>query len=702
MMSLLAVMCLHAQAAMTMEQSAIRLDRLLERIGGQTGQTLECVPDLADDRLVVRCLDAEAEELLSRIAIAVEGRWTNTENGRKLIVDTAAQQARHERNQHERVAWMREALGKITLTEQFDAGTVIEFYKQIDAAVADQSGVSPTQLLGDLRYESPSIRFAVRMANLIGVDVIGAMEDGARVVYSSHPTSLQRTLPAGASDLIQKYFAERILVGNIRGDRAYQELSSHSIGDFVEELRKGEENQHSTPAVSNVVVMRDRFGVNIALQTFDADGNVLFRPRFNMSIPSFQDISREVFSPKMPALSGEFKPSEDALNWDELLNGSMFKGGQPTPRVLAILKGESEEDTLSLSVSELLLGMAREKQENLVALVPDRAQRHLWLSGKPYTYAASVRQLLIGTRSTLSESNGWLLMRPEDPVLYRKERVPRAELHRAVHAIYNQKNKQIPVEESLSFIAKAPRTLWPAYVAMFGRLAGGTGQAVSMGNGEWPIEFVSCLDSAQRRVLLREGVLEIDLEGASQASRSKLFELLNDPALLLTDRQHKWYQSRSLDNRRSPDFGFGGIADGIAREPTWTLAQPSSSPVRIRIQYRAEDAFRQAGDVPGGGTAKMTLYGIASQEAQIRLLKEAGQSAGTKHALYGLEPIAGFFVQVSFGERFEYADYSYIALQPGVHEAIGFSELSRELKERIESLTKQILEQPKKGGGGNR
>ncbi len=688
----------------SLEENGVRLEDLLAKVGEESGQALECVPELADDRLVVRWQGTDPAELLTRLADSVEGRWTEIEGGRRLVVDAPRQKARRDAAQKARIESLRASFDKIKLGARYDADTVIGLYKEIDAIDPKLSPQARDRKLAQFNYSFPTSRFQARMAKLIGADELGALADQQQVVYSTHPTKYQRALPAGAMGIIRDYFAERILVEKIRGDRKFEMEEVFQLGELGEDAAFINPPSYADPAVALIKVTRQSYGVSIKLQTYDSEGVELYEQRLVTVTPDFEDVRDVVFNPPMPEIPGVFKPSADAVAWHGLLYPVRTGPTEPTDGVMDTLTGTGEDDLLSYGASELALQAAEALDKNLIAVLGDRASTLLWQLGPTTSLQSVMQSLLLTSRASAKVDGDWLMILPDDPDFTRADRLPREHLHRAVNAALQSRPPEMPLEHTLNLISETDSaTLWSPYVRVLAKLVGaGDGGFYGLVGDHWGLEFVSRLDPAQRRMLLREGRIELPLESLPAEAMQRVYSRM-ERQMPLSDKTHRYYRVINAAEMQSPDIGYGAAADGISKEPTWTLAQPQSFPAKAVIEFARQDAFRQEGGEQGMNSEKMTLYGIAQREAAIRMIQESGQPVPIKHLLYGYEPLAGFLIRLSFGERYEHLQYTYLALQPGRHQAVGFAELDQDMKKKLDGLVEELIKRYKaarSGGGG--
>lgn len=691
-----------APRALTLEEKAVRLEDLLTKVGEQTGQMLECVPDLADDRLVVQCSGVESDALLSRVADAVEGRWTEIEGGKRLVPDTARQKTRRDGELQERINMLQRGFDKIVLSDRYDANTVIDLYKKIDAIDPKLTQQAREARLNEFRYSHPTARFEVKMAKLLGAKELGAID--GEVVYSTHPTRFQRPLPAGADSIIRDFLKERVIVHQVRSDRKFGPEDVFLLGELAEDDNGFDTADYEAPAVSLIKVNSQKYGVSIKLQTYDSEGGEMYMQRLVTPVPQFEDIRETVFNPEMPTLTGPFNPSEDARSWLNLSYPANTGEKGLTPRVEGVLRGSGDDDFLSFGVSEMLLQAAEELDTNLLAVLDDRAAMILSQAGVPASLQQLMRSLLIQNGGSATVEDGWLTVVPHSLDTTRENRLARAELHALFNNVLEQRKPgELPVDQALVVIGQSPNvTFWGPYLRMAAKLTTSTWDVNSNGiyGDSWGLEFVSQLDPVLRRRLLQEGQVELSQESLPDEMLEKVYDLMQKQ-VSLSDKTHKFYEPRKMEEMRSPDIGYHGAADGIFREPTWTLAQPAASPLRVTILYARQDTFRQIGD--GYGSEKITLYGVAEREFGVQLTKEMNAPGAPKHSLYAAEPLAGFFVTLSFGERFEHTQSTYLALRSGQAKAIGFGEFEGERKRAVDQMVEQMLKKyrDRRGGGGN-
>lgn len=182
------------------QADAVRTADLVETLAAQSARKLTCSPAVAQEPVVVDFTKVPLSEVLSRLALVVGAEWVE-ENGELRLTRTSDLIAKQQRQERERIlaAWkdMLEAgekeVSELPVFDENEAKRFAELLKQLEE---DDSIISKIQL------ENPTNRAAVLLLARIGAQAISSLAIGERVVYSDHPTPMQRAFPPGSSAIL--------------------------------------------------------------------------------------------------------------------------------------------------------------------------------------------------------------------------------------------------------------------------------------------------------------------------------------------------------------------------------------------------------------------------------------------------------------------------------------------------------------------
>lgn len=402
----LAAALLLAQSPITLQTEATPLRQLMPKLAQATGLPLAVSPEVEWQVVYVRVKDAAPADLLRHIAKVSFGAWETTSDGRQLLKRDAAAFSRlaDERRKNSLTA-LQEAI-----KETFDP--------------KNQSGASEKAL--------------ARIAQQIGLNNLASIGETQRVVYSTNPTQMQKSL-GGVSPA---FFEEMILEHNkgvdkqtARGslevdDEEMKKFESQLPPEYLKLMKDMEESMrpkriNGMPAKIDIA-FTNQYGVGASLKMYDAQGNELAsfdtsfggggvdedlaavsgvaRGTATVVDGSFQTTAKSDQEEKQePDKSPVLKLSKDATEilaltyFDE--TGGFIGAGKTSDGVKARILAIGSKDPFLAAQTEVLDGYAANVKENLVIRVPD----HLM----DYRESKQITVNAVDTELGLDKKDGW-------------------------------------------------------------------------------------------------------------------------------------------------------------------------------------------------------------------------------------------------------------------------------------------------------
>ncbi|MCW5941923.1 MAG: hypothetical protein KIS66_06810 [Fimbriimonadaceae bacterium] len=464
-------------ARVTLHTGTTTLAQALNALAAKTGQSLDAIPRLRGEVVLLEIDDAPASDVLARLAVAVGAEWEKTANGYRLVLG-----AELERNQ---VAAMREVRAK-TIQSALEERTKSMGDGRMDDATIKRLIADAQRVQEDLQRQMregsraggsvfvnavssrpspgatmPADRTMYRLLLAVGSAELAKIEPGERAVWSSNATQTQIRMPAQAQAALAEFVTDHNRIAQAVRDSG---------------TPTGDPNQQFAVRMPGLVDLRSRPVQRLgkALLIVHREANqpflfVQFRVTDEQGVeaatgntvlsiePPTDPVALKLKDPaaKVPAgaLAKEFA---ELLRSANRTSGGSFQsedGGMVrTVRVLsvggeAMPFGESAEpanvtkewaqrlanpethDPLSFIAGEGLTRAIVGQGANLIACFPDSLIEYTartFLTGEPT--AASVLSLGGSNAVQVRQNDGWITISPRFPTEHRAMRVDRATL----------------------------------------------------------------------------------------------------------------------------------------------------------------------------------------------------------------------------------------------------------------------------------
>ena len=419
----------------TFESVAMPAKRLIADLGKAAGLTLDVSAQTASETLVVKVIDVPVKDVLDRIALAVGGEWKTENTGVMRLIRPAAN-------------LNREAFAE----RQAKAASVsAEIKKAIAALTAKppgKSGPEEPQLPVAFPFGgSNAHKQIIQLVSRLNVGDLVLPDDDGRVVFSSSPTRTQKLLPGNLEPIVTELVTEHNKAAakkNNEGDQDKDELTEQ-WENWMKSFGFGQDPKpiEGRPAKLLLIVQSQQMmgGLTATLRLYDAKGLVAMEGSTSLVNGRFmaelQDI--EVGKPK-PAPAADDKPIEFSDTTKEInaIFGSFMNGanrGKMSKELEAKLTRPDLYDPLSFSASESLFAVAKHRNLNLVACLPDASGSMFELfTGGQATVNAYMRMLEDSEDIQVTKSEGWLLLQPKHPITARSKKGDRAALAKLIAA----------------------------------------------------------------------------------------------------------------------------------------------------------------------------------------------------------------------------------------------------------------------------
>lgn len=456
------------QVNVTFAHESATAKTVVEHISKQTGVPLLVSAQTGAEMLCVSVKDVKLAELLKKVALVTSGEWRAEEGGYRLIRPVGITNAQNAERLKLRRAAIAESIKKkveaiYAKPKQGNAGASPDF-----GAINPFGGSGPTE------------KAIVRLLQMANTSLLASLEDGERIVYSSQANRMQSQINGNVATVVQELItAHNQEIRNkpveVGGD---SDIDIEQVRAFLKELGIAAEDRPIDSRPAKLLLIASRGGgmmgmsflmgesIGLELLLFDASGKVTFRGQSTLQLGGgLSGIFGEAMEAALASVSGQQPKLKDppkvegpdgevefSARTKEVLGIFGSSAGPMGPRLPTNISKETESlllrpdvhDPLSFDQTDALFAIAKVKGWNVVANLPDSRLSFFgqMMGSSP---KSKVNDAVIGFRTDgnikLTESGGWFVIMPADPIDARLQRVDRPSLATLLGAA---KNKGVP------------------------------------------------------------------------------------------------------------------------------------------------------------------------------------------------------------------------------------------------------------------
>ncbi len=674
-----AVAFLHAQTV-TINEPAIRLDRLLSRIGAQTGRDLRCAEVFKDDYVLLAAADQPVEEVLERIGELVKGDW-EVSNGYTFLtqrrrVDDSGEAEKQFAEKY------RIFLDGIKL-EDYDEAHVRNLYEDfidLQKLPSEQHYKEGHRFL----YAAPSTRAVIKMLKAIGPEKLASIPDQRQVVFASHPTRLQEPMPAGWESVVEQLKQEDDLRIKLRQEYEPRIGSSYPAQASAFARRPMQDRPGPEPSDIWFIVRRRGEQMLGSFSFYDGKGQRLMPIHLPEILPFFGIDLLPKAVPAFTDVQGEFAFSEDAVKWWRWLIGTEEeRDDYPGELIRPVLMQETERDPLSFGISELLHTVAQNSGRPVLALVDDDLMRLRAADQKPVELSILLQTLKTTGDLVLQEQGNWLVAAPVSLSDTRARRIDRDQVATYLRGL--ERDAELSVRRLVNMAANVGTEVRLQKTLEYAEHGRSRSVRSGIPRRLLPLLILAHLDGPSQTRVLRGEETTLNYAGLNPKARSFVEEMLFSGKTFADTTQ-----ANARKALREPPAFFAGertYSSGMRSEPSYLLAQPEASAVTVTLSYQIEHAFlirRQKGEGGAGNIEPIS-------ESLIRI--ERGDDVPDNPMLFAYEPVGYLQVNVAAGPMIA-PDSSYFRLRPGQSERLPGPEAMKRYKKFFDEARQRAAEPP--------
>lgn len=619
------------------QTTAKRVSEVLKDLSKTYGVTLESSTKLASEPIILSFSEQTCDDVRKQIAHAMSGEWEATSTGFRLIrsatetrkLEAAALQSRT-LAVTESLKSIREKLAKAGDLTEAKARAAAEKAAEAQRKMAENiSGGNAMRMTPDMEAgQTNAASLALwRMLLALSPQTLAEIGSDTRVVFALTPTRMQRALPASVRNAVQTFAVE-----HSRYVRAFQDQPKSALPENTHILNFGTTKpiqgsiqeallivyRHKSGALNVSVHFADQTGKFVSeAQEFVSVNEAPFSGSVSLNQPdavlSFTEPSKELssmlrYEPSMAGGAVKVRSSGQNQMVAVMVLGQPASVGArpPKPTVSAawrsILADPFTNDPLSFSVSDGFLGVAKSEKRNLVARVSDSTLTRLGSQSLDTVTAKQWCDLAISNGHEFQVENGWMNVRPVQPLRVEAARFNR----RASQPILSAaaRSQRAPIDDFAAFMSSVPYGIEPD--STLGRMLGvldtrSYHQYRSMLDQLTASQFFATMNAGRRKMIADgDGVPFMQLSPVQK-------EILHN--LVFNDMQGP--------NRPDPDengqterrvfaFGgggmvFGGNMDSLYHERTEYLPNGLPNQGSMKLSVSSEEAVFASSSGDGEG-----------------------------------------------------------------------------------------------------
>jgi len=565
---------------------AMPASKALEKLGSQYHLTLTTSPQTADDVLVFRFNKVGISEVFKKIAEADDATWKKEDEFSYRLIRTSDQQrALREKAFNLSVQQISRALQKKRDEIKAAPAWNAQAAEALAAKVATHlKSFNPQSQGGDWYQRASQLSNQAPIGKMVN-GIVASMDPrelaglpaGTKVVWSTNPTPMQRPMPREATALIEQYIREE---GDWAAAVDKWQLKAPTVGNTTYWVGgfgdfQGIGNIKIATVILTTMPALHNSYLSFELSSYDEKGKRISQT--NVGLADQYGIYNDLMKPV------ELKPGEKVLTLegdakqvgDVIL--SMRKGtvaGLPTDLTARIADTVNNEP-LNLMVGPLLIQSAEIRNVNLAAHLSDDQV----MTGMVVSMAKmGVDRYLsaLGTLGTeISIKDGWLSVKPSNPVPSPEEQVDRRELGKFLARSTNARS--LSVDEQAYFALKLPDPQVNQLPQMFQQLVRPKRDPTYYNRDL--LRFYGLLTSSQKSQMQNGGLAcgSLTREEAGYLGR-----------MVFGQNGFLQYQPRPGKDGRIDDGNWDLYYNGIMREQT--VALPNGLPPQALIKLDVDNS----------------------------------------------------------------------------------------------------------------
>lgn len=422
---------------------------LLPELSLATGMTILADSTIGKQIALVWVDDVEGPQLLDRLAAALDGKWQKDGTTWKLVQDTSLIQQEQTAAIEAKIADLKasfEPYFKAT-PPTFDAAAAKKLMFSLkalnDARKSDPRNLALANAINVAQSGSPLGRLLVRLLQGIPLSTLAREQHIGRMVFALKPTNRQYAFGKNAAGVIADFAKEQqIWIEALKGAGDAAPENSTVSDPLIQR-----DAPDLDPAALRLVVNNwqpGAFSCNLVLKT-EAGQQIL--TQFSARSPGTQAAYDMAFNGDDSKAEPILISKESEMMLDAF--GSRFSDKPSTkpldPQAVERLLDPVKYEPLSWMATDGFLALARPTKSNLIAWIPDSVFLTTSIRQPKRMTPAGFRAVVSGVNNGVDiiEKDGWMTVRPKNPIDTREGLEDRVALGQVSKAIVAKKGLRL-------------------------------------------------------------------------------------------------------------------------------------------------------------------------------------------------------------------------------------------------------------------
>ncbi len=397
------------------------LRRAVANLAQKTGLKLQVDTSLQDEPVAMRVRGQPVEIVLTQIASGFDAQWATIGDHRELVRATIKVNQLDDQLRKARAQLIREQLQQLSVKNVTEAGAQIMAQQYGQLLERTREGPLTSSDIGEFRKlgdQTAEWNLLVKILRRVGADELASLGPG-RYVYSVQPTPTELVIPDLSSADIDDYVAQHNYLAS-----AITKVVPPGAQPRVSTSISRADRPLDPDGIRPILSLRYDRGSAITLATldlYDSKGREFEEVSHRLDL-AVDDVAFQ--AQRLKAGNGQ-KLRLSAPLTEIATRASLFSAGGLAPRLSAsaeeLLITCDKHDPVQLCLGEPLVAVAKSRGENLIATCGDDSFFPLLFYGlrldSTKEFNEAVYELTLAARSheTVSEADGWMIVKPVDP-----------------------------------------------------------------------------------------------------------------------------------------------------------------------------------------------------------------------------------------------------------------------------------------------
>jgi len=572
----------------TYTSRALPLHVVLDELSKQGGVKLKATLDMDEEPLILRLQGVPLSDVMAKMADVFAADWVDHGDYKRLERSDEKIAALRTAQLAKRVQAVKNSIDALVKLEsqapalnEKSAKNLVQQFVALTATRKNARSIATDRQQFVLSSQLPGMRYFMKVLAQMDPTELATAPVNQRIVYSTKPNNVQKPLriPLNQEDY-EELVRERELVSkaladqNITEDGTIGALGSevNSLADAKPDYMIAALNAYSNGAVA------------ISFSLYDANGYAIVSDYENLGATWSEsyDERAKMTAAMANAVKNGFELDSISKEIVSHLGKDENSVRAMSPEAINVLMTPTVTDPLGIVCAETIIKGCTAENVNAVALLDDSAEgtaEYAARSGR--TNLEAFLATLSGPRDVVTDRpEGWLVMKPIDPLRAQERRLPRPVLQTFLQRI--MKDQCVTIETAADLLAAIPKEADDTMFYVDGQSLLGQGYAFP-GGSEDSLRLFGYL-SDQQRDAAKNGGVSIPISSLSQETQAMIVGILGGSnGMIMRTRVDEKGRSRTdyVDEPTSA-LGNASFADAVIK-----FVDTESDAAYITQQYQS-------------------------------------------------------------------------------------------------------------------